>query len=56
MAEGKLVGVRGERGIGDEIREALEDQILKGLVDHINEFQLTDRFLCVISEEKYCRH
>lgn len=42
---------RGEE-VGDEI-EVLESHILKSLLDHINEFQLRNQFLCAISEEKY---
>lgn len=46
-----MVGETGA-GVGNKIREVLEGHILKGLLDHINEFQLREQFLCAISEEK----
>lgn len=44
-----MVGETGA-GVGNKIREVLEGHILKGLLDHINEFQLKEQFLCAISE------
>ena len=45
----KRSGGEGSR-IGDDITEVLESQILKDPLDHVNEFQLRDQFLCAISE------